>query len=267
MQDTAQALIRNLELLTAGSFGIGLVLLLLAVAYFRRSRTEAFWRFRRQASRQGFRTSIAALFFLGASAALCVTTMTIDYVETREEPISLVASATASPTPEAQLSPTAIVIIVTATPSVNEVASVATPNQPIATDTPPVEASPSPSITPTITPTPGVSINIQALDDVISDANQPIQPDETFPIGSSRLYTFFSYENFKKGDVWQQQLFKDGQLLQEARQLWGLTASTGQTFFFFGDSEGFSSGNYEIRLSYGPEAILLASAPFTIGIE
>jgi hypothetical protein len=263
MQETAQALIRSLELLTAGSFAVGVILGLLAVAYFRRSRTEAFWRFRRQAGQRGFRTSLAALFFIGVSLALCITTVTIDYVETRDTSSDLaLASPTASLSPTPDSSPSPIVIIVTATP-LQGLPNTNTTLGP----TPSVEPSPTlaqPSPTPTINATPGASVVIQALDDVISDALQPIQPAQNFPGGVMRLYAFFVYDNMQPGDIWHQRLFRDGQLLQERTQRWGLTNRDGQAFFFFGDSDGFAPGDYEIRLSYGPEDILLASSAFTI---
>ncbi len=37
--------------------------------------------------------------------------------------------------------------------------------------------------------------------------------------------------------------------------------------FFFGDGNGFSAGQYEIRLTFGAETIVLASMPFTILAE
>lgn len=284
MLNSSQSFLSILQLLTGGSFVFGMVFVLFSVIYFRRSRTEAFWRYRRQAGQSGFRASILAVFFLAVSGALCATTATITYVEDRDPAQAVVPSATATEfiapilivtaTPEPSLTPSLtptatlgeVILEFNLTPEMTEeAAAMSAPAVETATTLPTIVITATPESSPT--PPPPViaaSLTLQGIDDVMSDSWQPIQPASSFAATTTRLYFFFSYSNFQLGDVWHQNLLKDGEIIQQSSQQWGKTPPEGTSFFFFGDAAGFEVGNYEMQLTFGAENVLLATVPFTI---
>ena len=57
---------------------------------------------------------------------------------------------------------------------------------------------------------------------------------------------------------------KRGEVIRQRSQMWGITDAAGESFFFFGDARGFVPGNYEIRLTIGPDERAVSSARFTV---
>lgn len=264
MPQTANDWISLLQVITGATFGLGILSLGLALVYFRRSRQGAYWRKRRQSSDRGLRYGFVTVFFLGMSGALCMITVSMMLVEGDDKP----ADPSAGLPPTETSTPQIIVITPSATPSPADSAMPGLDESPL--------ASPSPSLTPSTEPSGAVSIEpsptqprslaatleIRALDDVISDNWQAIQPAEAFPAGTERIYVFFAFAEMPQGIRWEQVLLKDGEIIQQETQQWGVTETRGMSYFFFGDSAGFSPGVYEVQFSV--ENTLLAEANFTI---
>ncbi|MFN7209887.1 MAG: hypothetical protein ACK4P1_05770 [Aggregatilineales bacterium] len=63
--------------------------------------------------------------------------------------------------------------------------------------------------------------------------------------------------------LWRRELWHNGALMQAAAYLWGARGD-GQAVFFFGQAEGFPTGDYEIRLYLGASEIPAARAAFRL---
>jgi hypothetical protein len=253
MPDSPESLISILQTITAISFAAGIVFLLLALIAFRRSRQEAFWRHRRQAGQRGLRYGVLTVISLVMGGAFLLITLTISFVDNRNR-TAVVASPTATHT-------LAALVIATDTPTPMIEIS-ATPTLIPASDVPP-----SPTQAPTqavIVPITSSTLNIIAIDDMISDDWRPIQASSSFSTDATRFYFFFSHDGIAEGSIWGQILFRDGEVIRQRSQQWGVTESVGEGFFFFGDTRGFAPGNYEIRLTIGADERAVASARFTV---
>lgn len=86
MLNSAEELLTILQLVTALGLISGLTFLLLAAFYFRRGRTDAYWRQRRQASDRGLRYAFLAILTLGLSGIFCVVSLTVTWVEVDRTP-------------------------------------------------------------------------------------------------------------------------------------------------------------------------------------
>jgi hypothetical protein len=117
---------------------------------------------------------------------------------------------------------------------------------------------------PTVVPITTSTLNIIAIDDMISDDWRPIQASSSFSTDATRFYFFFSHDGIAEGTIWGQILFRDGEVIRQRSQQWGITESVGERYFFFGDTRGFAPGNYEIRLTIGADERAVASARFTV---
>jgi hypothetical protein len=132
--------------------------------------------------------------------------------------------------------------------------------------------TPFPTFTPNFTPPPVIAsvtpranaqIVILELDDQISDTYLPINPHRVFNSDTTRIYLFVRYSAMTEGVLWQRNLYRDGELVDENIDLWKL-GDEGETFFFFGDSNGFLPGEYEIRLFIGDRKNPINTMPFTV---
>ena len=65
----------TLVYLTGGLFLLALLLLVLSVRFFRRSRTDVFWRRRRDAGQRGWRTLVLSVVLIVLSSILCLFTL------------------------------------------------------------------------------------------------------------------------------------------------------------------------------------------------
>lgn len=77
---TLNELIDRLPLLTGGVFAAGLLLALIAMQFFRRSRRAPYWTQRRQAGQRGFRILLGALAMITFSAILCGLSFIDSYI-------------------------------------------------------------------------------------------------------------------------------------------------------------------------------------------
>ena len=268
-----------LPYLTIALFGLALLAFLGALRLFRRSRTDAYWRRRREAGRRGLRLMTLAVVLGGLSGLMCAGTLAVSWFGEDEAaptntPTALVPSPTASAvstSPPSETPPTAspavtapplptappetVVVVVTATP-----AATATP-----TPFPTFTQEAAPALTQTAaTPAEGDGrLSITALDDRISDDLQPINPRVTFVAGTPRIYVFLRYAGMAQGVPWRRALYRDGELLESTEYTWGQDAQ-GTTYFFFGSAEGFAEGSYEVRVFVGNDPAPAATATFSV---
>lgn len=274
-----------LPYITGALFGLALLLFLLSVRLFRRSRTDVFWRRRREAGQRGWRLFVLAftlLIFSGAACGMTVLTgLLADDEETstastpiaEQNPIPSPAQTQAvfpadTPAPPATTEPVATLGANTATPTSSPentrvVVVVATP-----THTP--TETPFPTFTPevaplasSVTPQPDAQIVITALDDQISDTLTPVNPRNVFATGTERIYLFVEFRGMAQGVLWQRQLWRDGEQVDGNAYLWGLE-DEGTGYFFFGNDSGFEPGQYEIRLFIGNSDMPINTMTFTI---
>jgi len=291
---TATEFISALQLVTGASFFIGLILTILAYLNFRQSRSQSgYWRRRRQAGRRGFRYAVLSVFMLVTSLAICAVTIAVTFVEGDMPSTQTAEQAQPSDTPPIDdIEPTRTLIIVTSEagaatreaepllpdPSATPSSIATTPqatlelNQTATLTLPSTEVSiPEVSMTPTVPtppPTPVATvagvIDIIALDDVVSDEWQPIQPATEFPIGTTRIYVFFDYADLEQNTQLIYTLLQGEVLLQEQQYQWGISAEEPQSLFFFGNSNGFDVGAYTIRISTNNGQSIFAETAFTI---
>lgn len=243
-----------LEVAIGIAFLLGVLSTIGAVFFFRRSRRDTYWRQRRNASRRGLRASIVAFACFTASAIACVMSATVSMIDTEPEVPATVIAATL--VVQAQTSEPIV--------QVSETTSEAPTAQATQTVVPTTTPSPQP---PTHTPTPippqtNAVLTIWAIDDAIDADWQPPAPKQSFTAGIARLYFYVNYTDVDEGAMWHKTLLRDGEIINEHSQVWTLDADEGETFFFFGASEGFPPGNYTVELRV--DSSLVASSEFTI---
>ena len=278
MLDNAQ---NTFLIITVALLALGLLLFLLSLRLFRRSRTDVFWRRRRDAGQRGWRTLVFSSVLIVLSVLSCLFTIVAAIVNQNNStpaPTDVViepspsllpnTTPTATETPAVPVStevpvqtpapmlpvdtPTPVVIVITATPA-------STPSEtPFPTYTPLV----TPLVS-DVTPLPNASIRITALDDQISDALTPVNPRAAFRAGTTRIYLFVEFTGMAQGVLWRRELYRDGQKIDGNSYLWGLETD-GTGYFFFGNDSGFPPGNYEIRLYIGSDPAPVNIALFAI---
>ena len=170
--------------------------------------------------------------------------------------------------------------IASASPSLTNTSTVTASPTMTATQTPTLSPTDAPTGTPTITPfptlpsnitppvaqaTPGenISMRVAAIAEGLTADFQALSPRQNFEAGVPRLYFFIHFRNMNSGILWRPALFKDGVYLDGGAYLWGLQAE-GESYFFFGQANGFEAGSYEIRIYIGDEAEPLATEAFTV---
>lgn len=280
MPDTLRTV---LPYFTGVLFLLALLLFLISVHLFRRSRTDVFWRKRREAGQRGWRLFVFAFVLILLSGAACAATLLTggltDTDDTTPSPSGPTLAETltaqeASPQPQ---QPAETPVQPDRSPAMDETpAAVASPDAPqstpvIAPDqtlTPEViivsstpvltpTQTPYPTFTPnaaplttTVTPDPNAQITITALDDQISDQYQPVNPRGTFATGTTRIYLFVEFQSMTDGVLWRLNLYHNGELVEASSYLWG-RETDGEDYFFIGNATGFEPGVYEIRLYIG----------------
>jgi hypothetical protein len=113
-----QSLQSNIPLIAAGVFGFSIVLMLIAVYYFRKSRTDFYWRRRRAAGQRGWRIFVASVFLMLFSGIACMVTGVM----------SLVASARNGATPTLIVTAIAAVPTASITPTTNNLTNTTVPS-------------------------------------------------------------------------------------------------------------------------------------------
>ena len=279
---TAQQIASLLTTIIVGLFALALILLISALFQLRRGRRGPYWRLRRQSSQRGavlllaalglFVTSVALAFYSGL-AALAFRGIDDIFRQSRSQFIGVVVPTetatlryTLTPTPSSTptLTPTN-----TATPTATSTVTLTL--TPTNTTTPTL--TPTPTITPTATatftatatvdsvlqltpPAPGLTARADArlrlltVSDALAANNTPAQTGDTFAAGLTRIYLFMTFENMADGVAWSRVLYRDGQPIQGQAYLWSQGVA-GESFFFFGNVDGYPAGNYEARLFIG----------------
>lgn len=268
-----------LPYITGALFALALLLLAVSLRLFRRSRTDVFWRNRRDASRRGLQLFMTALvLFLASGVACLMTALTIMIEDNQTVAATPIIGLpdTASPTPvdatntmpatsptqpnpaetiTPEVSPTpapTIVVVITAAP----------------VNTPPPTLFPTftpnaPPLTSSVTPHPRASLEITALDDRVSNEGTPIESRTIFTADIDRIYFFVDYRNMDEGVLWKRYLYFEGELIESGDYLWGQDRN-GADYFFFGRDGGFEPGDYEIQLVIGDQAIPVSTATFRV---
>lgn len=276
-----------LVILTVGLFVVALLLFVFSTHFFRRSRNDTYWRRRRDAGQRGLRAFVLAFVLLIASGVTCLLTVLATLIDDKNAagstPITIADLPTSTPSPtditlDTPQSVSTDIPPETALPTpdnqrANTPADTLTPIVVVVTATPVTtpSATPFPTFTPMatmdaatqVTPRPGASITITALDDRISDTLNAVNPRGTFIAGTRRIYFFVTFRNMSEGVRWTRQLFKEESLVDENSYAWGLE-SNGTTYFFFGSSKGFEPGEYEIRLFVGDSSEAISASTFMI---
>ncbi len=259
--------IRNaLPMITGILFALGLLLLVVSLRLFRRSRRDTYWRKRREAGQRGWRLFVVSFVVFACGGMFCIFTLLslIVFDEDDISPTSLSqpitnvpvltpvgTQITASPNPPDSPA-TQNVIIITATPAFTPT------NTPFPTFTP--QFTPADSL---ITPMANAEIRITALDDQITESLTPVNPRASFIAGITRVYLFVEFKGMAQGVLWRRELYRDEQKIDGGEYLWG-QASDGTGYFFFGEDDGFGPGQYEIRLFLGQSDVPIHIMPFTI---
>lgn len=248
--------------MAGAALGLALLLFLVSFRLFRRSRTDVYWRRRRDAGQRGWQLFVLGTTLVVIGGAACLLTVVSGSLFEKNKPsgTKIAGRGTVTPAPSSSPSLAGPVTPSIAAPGLTPTAAVtATPVIVIVTTTPvytPTE-TPFPTFTPyltplasSVTPPPQAQITITALDDQISDASTPVNPRTTFDAGTKRIYLFVQFKNMAQGVLLTRNLYRDGTLIDGGLYQWGLDPE-GTSYFFFGNDTGFEPGHYEIRLYLG----------------
>ncbi len=296
MPDVLQTLI---PFVVGGMLVLALGLFFVALWYFRRGRRDRYWRQRRSASVHGWQLFLISVTLMFVAAGVCLFSgLASAILEGRNSEATstsasiLLPSPTASTTPiyitatpdglESSPEPTADVTATepeppTATSEDNPVSTPAirvSPTRPAATVTPTLRSSATPvatshnsapGITPLasdVIPPSGLSLNIIAVDSEIGENMLPVDSRSLFAAGLNRVYFWVEYTGMVDGLAWERILIRDTEVVQGGAYLWS-GGVEGSDVYFFGVSDGFEAGEYQIRVSIAGDLI----ASFDIVIE
>jgi hypothetical protein len=125
------------------------------------------------------------------------------------------------------------------------------------TATPPFIPTSTPDVRPpesAVTPLPGAvpvgeaaHITFITLAAERDEAGEPVDPGTEFPPGDHRIYLFISYEGMANGVAWTFAIYRDGELVDSATQMWEWGA-TGKTYLYFKPPGGYEPGLYEMQV-------------------
>lgn len=279
MRETIQ---NALPFLTGSLFGLALLLILVSLHLFRRSRTDVFWRRRREAGQRGWRLFVFSFGLIIFGSVSCVLTLffgvfgedapaatgtppatqAVALGEDTPRTLDALSSPTEEPNSPAEETPdpfagtpppaTLMIVIITATPAFTPTIT------PFPTFTPQVMPATS-----SVTPHPDAVLRIAALSDQIDASLRPVNPRTTFVAGTKRIFFFVEFSAMSEGVLWRRAIYKDGDLFDDSAFLWGLAAS-GTGHFFFGQDSGLEPGEYEIHLFIGEADTPASVMPFTV---
>lgn len=272
-----------IELLPYALLGTGIlaaILFVVALWYFRRSRRDPYWVLRRNASRIGWRVFLTSLTLFGLVGVVWVGTsilarFTGDNLVMMDATETVVATATTASVPPSFTptlflddgggdrltgdppDPTATIELTAS--------STATPTEviPTATATQQLTRTPRPQPTPTLTAVPtqfsvvpresnivpgnDAELMFLGIGGSVDENLQLAEQSASLAAGLPRIFFAVGYSGMQDGAAWERALFRDDTFLQGGAYLW-TAGETGEMVNFFGDSEGFAAGEYEIRL-------------------
>jgi hypothetical protein len=282
---TAREIASLLPYIILGMAGVALLLLLLALQQLRRGRRGPYWRLRRQSSQRGgvmllasaglfvlafalaFYSGLATLAFRGVDAFFRANTGLVGVFLPTESPTPTItapptltptATHTTTPAPTDTPAPSATATF-SPTPSPTATATSTLTATPTATATATATATPTPTtdsivqLTPAQTGIPAradARITLISASARITPAYQPLDPATVFEAGIRRIYLFMTFEHMDAGVSWSRALYRDGLPVQGQTYIWS-QGSSGEGFFFFGSSDGYAPGDYEVRIYLG----------------
>jgi Tol biopolymer transport system component len=145
--------------------------------------------------------------------------------------------------------------------------------EPTATPTPTEEVEPTattePSLTPTPTPTPEplspktapvVGPIVFATD--VTDDNQPIGVDDTFPEDIEEIHAVFDYEGMSSDVIWERRWYQDGEDVSGGSGAWDGTESGTFDLGLTGGGEPLGAGEWKLEIYVNGE--LAQTGEFTI---
>jgi hypothetical protein len=164
-----------------------------------------------------------------------------------------------SPTPITAPAQTAGVAAATPLPSLM-------PTQPPAAQAPTSAPASTGIAQPTSTPSPiAVSWSISPITFAAGVASateaRPIEANDHFPAGITKVFAIFSFEAMEQCTPWSGRLYHDGKLVDQASALWQGRAS-GTTYLWEQIPEGFTPGIWEWRISVSDT--LASSGTFSV---
>jgi hypothetical protein len=93
----------------------------------------------------------------------------------------------------------------------------------------------------------GAHITVITLAAERDEAGQPVDPGAEFPPGDHRVYLFISYEGMANGVAWTFAIYRDGELVDSATQMWEW-GPAGKTYLYFKPPGGYEPGMYEMQV-------------------
>jgi hypothetical protein len=108
----------------------------------------------------------------------------------------------------------------------------------------------------------GATIELVAAASGITPDYAPLGQETQFAAGIQRIYFFVRFDNMANGLAWTRVLFREGVPIQGQSYRWAMGES-GESYFFFGDANGYLPGRYEVRIFIGAEEASRIS--FTVG--
>ena len=227
----------------------------LAISQLIKARRAPYYVLRREALGRTVRFALVALVLLALAVALLILTPLLPASVSLPTPVPT-ATPTIQPTPTSTLPPTRTP---TATPTRRPTATAPfIPTSTPAITVPDSALSPLPSAVPARE---DARIAIITLAADLDDSDQPVDPGTEFPPGDHRVYLFISYEDMTNGVPWTLALYREGEFLDAATQLWEW-GEQGSTYLFYKPPEGYEPGLYEMQVFI--EARLQGVAQFVI---
>jgi hypothetical protein len=210
-----------------------------------RARRAPYFAMRQSALRRGRRWLLAALVMLVVAIDLLVVPPRLAaFLPQPEEPLL----DTLTPTP---------VPIITATRTLPPTRTPTTMPTRRPTATPPFIPTLTPEVSlpeSALTPLPSevpagddANITIITLAAARDDAGQPVDPGTEFPRYIPRVHLFIHYEGMHNGIPWTFAIYRQGDLLDSATQLWEW-GTEGKTDLYHEPPGGYAPGVYEMRV-------------------
>jgi hypothetical protein len=210
-----------------------------------KARRAPYFAMRQAALKRGRRWILAALVVLVVAIDLLVVPPRLAVLLHRSEQPEL-DTPTSTPAPTITATPTSHP---TRTPTV-------TPTR-RPTATPPFIPTLTPKVPPpesALTPLPSAvpagddaHITIITLATGRDDAGQPVDSGAEFPRHTPRVHLFICYEGMRNGIAWTFAIYREGELLDSATQLWEWGIE-GKTDLYHEPPGGYEPGVYEMRV-------------------
>jgi hypothetical protein len=252
----------------AALFALAVLLFLLSLRYFRKSRTDFYWRRRRSAGQRGWRMLVWSIVFMLVSGVICMgagisglvtarnSTPTAVVVIATDIPLSTMPSTNTPP-------PNTTAALPTSSATVTTVVTASATGLATELALPAVTAPAVTGLESSVTPSVDARIDITALDTQISPKFEPVAPGNLFASSFKRIYYFVNFSGLQSGVLWRRELLEDGKLIESIESLWGL-AEQGTGYFYFDQESGFKPGYYEVRLFIGKTDRPAASVGFQV---